>query len=71
MGVAQPGDVSLELPVPYCYHEARDYLRMKQCREKARHETVTKRSLLTFFEHLNLVMSKARTIHEFFSYLNK
>lgn len=51
--------------------KGRDYLRMKQCREKARHETVTKRSLLTFFEQLDLVMSKARTIHDFFSYLNK
>lgn len=66
MGVVQPG-ASGAMLLP----KGRDYLRMKQCREKARHEMVTKRSLLTFFEQLDLVMSKARTTHDFFSYVNK
>lgn len=70
--VAKPGDVSLELPVASCHPKARACLRMKNeaVQRKAKQDKKTGRSPLTFFEHLDLAVPKARTINEFFSYLN-
>lgn len=48
----------------------REPAKKEAMQRKARQWHKAGRSLLTFLEHLDLVVPKARTIHEFFNYLN-